>query len=697
MDTQMIAVYCLCDDLLRAMNQRDDKQCRMSSAEMMTAAIVAALYYGGNFALACGMLHEQGYMPHMLSAGRFSRRLHRIKPLFLTLFATLGETFKQLNEESVYVIDTFPLPACDNIRIGRSRRYQGEDYRGYIPSKKRYFYGLKLHLLTTAQAEPVEFFLTPGSCGDVSGLDYFDFDLPPKSQIIGDKAYNDYELEDVLKEADLALLPIRKDNSKRSLPPWWRYLQAHWRKAVETAGSLLERLLPKHIHAVTAQGFELKVVLFVIAFSFNRLPLQRWQLELVYLAQLPQPRRGLLCRNVALRIRQHLIADHELLDRRRAQQWRVKVGVQLPMGIRLTIGWLPMPPHRIGETGLEKIVILDQQPLQDICQAVPFSLVKLRQAAHRTPRQQQRLEGPNRPIGHHHHPGAILDHNALARIQFCCQIIDQQRRAMLGEVRGLVLVFQGGQHGHTVICPQLPMRMRIRCPHRRALVLKKLHVGDIRQRPQFIDLLGPHVDHPANLTHGHLRQRQIMPRAETDHAANTGFRLCPKKRAACHRLMWTFRQKRREIIVKDKCLLVVGIHFAAGAFIAGAKIARRVVTGTLLPRRFLHLTLPRTFRAMGRYEHPLTRQRIVASMGMLGWHKFQIHTKLLTLAQRNDLDSACSGIRRILGQRNRAENPRATAQHRRNNILFDLFGNRSLLDILFEQQLHILTDAREKM
>lgn len=273
MDTQIIAVYCLCDDLLRAMNHRDDVQCRMSEAEVMTAAIVAALYFGGNFALACRMLCEQGYMPYMLSASRFNRRLHRIKPLFLTLFAYLGETFKQMNEESVYVIDTFPLPACDNYRIRRSRRYQGEDYRGYQASKKRYFYGLKLHLLTTIQATPVEFFLTPGSCADVSGLDYFDFDLPERSKIIGDKAYNDYELEDVLKAADLELLPIRKDNSKRPFPPWWHYLQAHWRKAVETAGSLLERLLPKHIHAVTAQGFELKAVLFVVAFAFHRLPL----------------------------------------------------------------------------------------------------------------------------------------------------------------------------------------------------------------------------------------------------------------------------------------------------------------------------------------------------------------------------------------------------------------------------------------
>jgi hypothetical protein len=38
---------------------------------------------------------------------------------------------------------------------------------------------------------------------------------------------------------------------------------------VETAGSLIEQLLPKSIHAVTSQGFELKVALFVIAYSLD--------------------------------------------------------------------------------------------------------------------------------------------------------------------------------------------------------------------------------------------------------------------------------------------------------------------------------------------------------------------------------------------------------------------------------------------
>jgi hypothetical protein len=35
----------------------------------------------------------------------------------------------------------------------------------------------------------------------------------------------------------------------------------------ETSGSLIEQMLPKSIHAVTAAGFELKSVLFVLALS----------------------------------------------------------------------------------------------------------------------------------------------------------------------------------------------------------------------------------------------------------------------------------------------------------------------------------------------------------------------------------------------------------------------------------------------
>jgi hypothetical protein len=39
--------------------------------------------------------------------------------------------------------------------------------------------------------------------------------------------------------------------------------------SVETSARLVERLLPKHIHAANAAGFELKVILFILALSFE--------------------------------------------------------------------------------------------------------------------------------------------------------------------------------------------------------------------------------------------------------------------------------------------------------------------------------------------------------------------------------------------------------------------------------------------
>jgi hypothetical protein len=45
---------------------------------------------------------------------------------------------------------------------------------------------------------------------------------------------------------------MRKANSTQPVPAWAAYLQARGRKIVETAGSQIDRLMPRNIHAVTA-------------------------------------------------------------------------------------------------------------------------------------------------------------------------------------------------------------------------------------------------------------------------------------------------------------------------------------------------------------------------------------------------------------------------------------------------------------
>jgi hypothetical protein len=122
----------------------------------------------------------------------------------------------------------------------------------------------------TKDGQPVECLLTPGAHSAVRARKSCQFDLPEGSGIATDTAYHDDDLEAMLLEAAaIQLGPMRKKPSTRAVPPWPAYVQHDYRKKIETVGSLIERMLPKSIHAVTAAGFELKVFLFVLAYSMN--------------------------------------------------------------------------------------------------------------------------------------------------------------------------------------------------------------------------------------------------------------------------------------------------------------------------------------------------------------------------------------------------------------------------------------------
>jgi hypothetical protein len=239
----------------------------------MTVAIAAARFFEGNFEEAWRHLVARRYMLRRLSRSQFNRRLHRISHLFEELFERLAHYWKHTSEENVFLIDSFPVSACDNVRINRCQIYPlsatKEVFRGYTASKRRFFYGLKIHVLTNAEGQPVEAFLKPGSRSDTGQVRNFEFDLPEGSTVYGDKAYNEYFTEDILAEASrIDLSPIRKKNTTRPDSASVRYLQAVYRKRIETTFSQIDRLMPQSIHAITARGFELKVFLFVLAFSF---------------------------------------------------------------------------------------------------------------------------------------------------------------------------------------------------------------------------------------------------------------------------------------------------------------------------------------------------------------------------------------------------------------------------------------------
>lgn len=284
MDDTIITIYCLLDDFLKAIRHKDDPQTRLSTAEVMTIPLVAATFFGGNIDRTRRFLHEYGYTPNTISKSHLNRRVHAIEPaLWRVLFELLAQTFKKRNDPKfqAYAVDSLPVPVCDNIRIRRCRLYpleeeKGRDdapkkrsFRGYIASKRRYFYGLRVHLVVSGAGEPVEFSLAAGSEADIAVFRELNLDLPEGSIICADKAYTDYDYEDLLKEVGLHLKAQRKKNSKRPVAAWEEFLGKPIRQYIETVFSRLTSFFPKKIHAVTSGGFELKIVCFLLAFSIQ--------------------------------------------------------------------------------------------------------------------------------------------------------------------------------------------------------------------------------------------------------------------------------------------------------------------------------------------------------------------------------------------------------------------------------------------
>jgi hypothetical protein len=66
---EIIFIYSFCSDLLKEIGFVDDGQCKMTSAEIMTVAIISALYFRGN--------HERKYIETTFSriVGLFPRSI----------------------------------------------------------------------------------------------------------------------------------------------------------------------------------------------------------------------------------------------------------------------------------------------------------------------------------------------------------------------------------------------------------------------------------------------------------------------------------------------------------------------------------------------------------------------------------------------------------------------------------------------
>jgi hypothetical protein len=267
----LIAIYCIIDDMLKAVHHKFDKRAKVSDSEVLTIGIISSLYFGGVWDDSLKFFKSFGVFSNALSRSRFCRRLHKVEPLLEDIIASIGVVFTDIISDKQFLEDSTPLPVCDNMRIGRSKMLAGEEFRGYHASFRRYFYGIKLQLLTNKEGIPIAYALTEGSLHDGLGKHEINYTLSPESEVFADAAYSDSDFESTMMNDKCIIWSAdRKANQKKQHPKETKARIMKARKRIETVFSEIKSLFKRYLHAVTIEGFMLKIKLFISAYQLKK-------------------------------------------------------------------------------------------------------------------------------------------------------------------------------------------------------------------------------------------------------------------------------------------------------------------------------------------------------------------------------------------------------------------------------------------
>ena len=83
---KIIGIYCIVDDILKAIRHQEDSRRKVSDSEVITTAVVSALYFGGHIDNGRSFMKMTGMTPAMLDKSRFNRRLHRLSDVLFMIF-----------------------------------------------------------------------------------------------------------------------------------------------------------------------------------------------------------------------------------------------------------------------------------------------------------------------------------------------------------------------------------------------------------------------------------------------------------------------------------------------------------------------------------------------------------------------------------------------------------------------------------
>ena len=255
LDTLVCALYVRIDDLLAANPHWAPERPavgiapRLSDAELVTLAVLQALLGFDSEArfIRWAHTHLGPWFLYVPQRSGYNKRLRRSVEMMRHVIAALARECPSYCDD-VWLVDSTP------VECGRSRETQkrsdlaGWAAYGYCASHSRWFWGLRLHLITTPSGLPVACALAPANTDERDTcLEMIDrAGIARRGQtLIADKGYRSAAFEAALNAAGVALIrPAAKAEPPR---PGRRFLKP-LRQIIESVNQTLKAQLGLERH-----------------------------------------------------------------------------------------------------------------------------------------------------------------------------------------------------------------------------------------------------------------------------------------------------------------------------------------------------------------------------------------------------------------------------------------------------------------
>jgi hypothetical protein len=200
--------------------------------------------------------------PNLIDRSNYNRRRKRLYPFIEQLNQAVAG---KLNEgESIFLVDSIPIPVCKNAREKRSKicreNFETAPDKGFSAVNQSYYYGYKLHLLTSVNGVYHSMDLSKASVHDVHYLSDVKQSGLNSCTLIADKGYLSatYQL-DLFTTCQVNLQTPNRANQKdyKPFPITFKKL----RKRIETLfAQLCDQFMLKRNYAKTLLGLSVRIL-----------------------------------------------------------------------------------------------------------------------------------------------------------------------------------------------------------------------------------------------------------------------------------------------------------------------------------------------------------------------------------------------------------------------------------------------------